>query len=57
MIGIMRRAPFRLALILAAMLAACGERPPRPDPEGGHVYNSEPGTSAMDKRTLEQGEL
>ena len=43
-------------LLLAAALAACGERPPRADPESRPAYNAEPGPSPMRDRTLKQGE-
>ena len=46
--------PFLLALALAA--SACGERPPRADPEPGHDYNTQPLPTPMRDRTLKQGE-
>jgi hypothetical protein len=53
----MQRAPiFFLSLVLAAALTACSEPPSRPDPEGEHAYNADPGPSPMRSRTLKQGE-
>lgn len=40
----------------AASLSACGERPPRPDPDGAQTYNLEPGDAPLRERTLKQGE-
>jgi hypothetical protein len=48
---------FLFSLLLAASLAACGERPPRADPEPGHDYNSQPLPTPMRDRTLKQGGL
>jgi hypothetical protein len=50
-------APILLSLILAAMLTACDELPPRADPEAAASHNAERGPSPMRDRTLEQGEL
>ena len=50
----MRLIPLLFALTLAA--AACGEKPPRPDPEPGHDYNSQPLPTPMRDRTLRQGD-
>jgi hypothetical protein len=44
-----------LALVLTGPLAACGERPPRADPEA-HSYNDQPLPTPMRDRTLRQGE-
>jgi hypothetical protein len=52
----MRRGLVLFPLFLALALAACGERPPRPDPEGEHAWSSEPGPNPMRERTLKQGE-
>lgn len=43
-------------LVAAATLAACSEKPPRPDPEAVQAYNVEQGPSPMVERTLNQGE-
>jgi len=45
-----------LAFFLIASMSACGERPPRLDPQGKHAYNADPGPSALRDRTLKQGE-
>jgi hypothetical protein len=49
----MRALPLLLALALIA--AACGEKPPRADPEAGHAYNDQPLPTPMRDRTLKQG--
>ena len=47
-----------LAACLAAIvaLAACGEKPPRPDPEGHRSYSNEAPQNPVHGRTLRQGE-
>lgn len=45
-----------LAVLAAATLAACSEKPPRHDPEAVQAYNVENGPSPMLERTLSQGE-
>ena len=45
-----------LAVLAAAVLASCSEKPPRPVPEGEQAYNSESGGSTLRERTLKQGE-
>ena len=46
-----------LIIVLAAgPLAACSERPPRADPEGGPAYSNETPQNPRYERTLEQGE-
>ena len=52
----MRFATLFSLVLLAVALAACGERPPRADPERGPAYNAEPGSSPMRDRTVKQGE-
>ena len=43
---------------LALALGACGEKPPRADPEPGHHYNTpQPLPTPMRDRTLHQGRL
>lgn len=41
---------------VAANLAACSEKPPRPLPEGEQAYNGENGDSPLRERTLKQSE-
>lgn len=43
-------------LLAAATLAACGEKPPRSDPESVQAYNVENGPGPLVERTLNQGE-
>lgn len=45
-----------LALLAAALLGACSEKPPRADPEAVPAYNVENGPSPLAERTLNQGE-
>jgi hypothetical protein len=55
----MSRSPISAAAlsILAAMaLAACSEKPPRPDPEGNRGYSNETPQNPAYGRTLKQGE-
>ncbi len=51
----MRHRLFLLPIVLAVALSACGERPPRADPEGRHAYAVEPGPNPVRDRTLKQG--
>jgi hypothetical protein len=44
------------AVLAAATLAACSEKPPRHDPEAVQAYNVENGPSPLVERTLNQGE-
>ncbi|HZO02160.1 MAG TPA: hypothetical protein VFB93_13270 [Burkholderiales bacterium] len=37
-------------------LAACSEKPPRPDPEGDRGYSNETQQNPAYERTLKQGE-
>ncbi len=55
--GMVRGGLLLPSLLLALALTACGERPPRTDPEGAHADNAQPGPSPMRERTLKQGEL
>jgi hypothetical protein len=54
----MSRSSISIALsILAAMtLAACSEKPPRADPEGGDAYRNEMPQHPVHERTRNQGE-
>lgn len=54
----MSRSSISIAVsILAAMaLAACSEKLPRPDPEGGDAYRNEMPQHAVHERTLNQSE-
>jgi predicted small lipoprotein YifL len=46
-----------LILIVAAIaLAACGEKPPRADPEGKRGYSNQAPQHPAHERTLNQGE-
>ena len=45
-----------IAVLAAATLTACSEKPPRADPEGVQAYNVENGPGALVERTLNQGE-
>lgn len=47
----------RAAILIVALaaLAACGERPPRPDPEGARAYDNETPQNPLYERTREQG--
>jgi predicted small lipoprotein YifL len=53
----MCRNPLLFALVLAASLAACDQRPPRAAPEAGHADNDQPLPTPMRDRTLKQGGL
>lgn len=44
------------AILAAATLTACSEKPPRHDPEAVQAYNVENGPGALVERTLNQGE-
>ena len=48
--------PLLLAALAAASLAACGEKPPRPDPEGEVSYNGVNQSHPMYERSQVQGE-
>lgn len=48
--------PFLIAVFAATLVAACSERPSRPDPEHAPALNLLQGPDAMGERTLEQGE-
>jgi len=45
-----------LSILAAMALAACSEKPPRPDPEGGDAYRNEMPQHPVHQRTLNQGE-
>ena len=45
-----------LSILAAAALASCGEKPPRPDPEGSRAYNNATPQNPAYDRTLKQGE-
>lgn len=45
-----------LSMIAAGALASCGEKPPRPDPEGTRGYTNEAPQHPAYQRTLKQGE-
>ncbi|HEX7054302.1 MAG TPA: hypothetical protein VF211_10280 [Burkholderiales bacterium] len=47
---------FLLAALVLSLAAACGERPPRPDPEAGESLNLQKGPNPTVERTLNQGE-
>jgi predicted small lipoprotein YifL len=49
--------PPRIAVLAVALaaLAACGERPPRSDPDGAHAYSNETPQNPLYERTREQG--
>jgi hypothetical protein len=46
-----------IALFLALILAGCGEKPPRADPEPGHDYNAQPLPTPLRDRAVKQGGL
>jgi hypothetical protein len=48
--------PFLIAVFAATFVAACSERPSRPDPEHAAALNLQQGPNATGERTLEQGE-
>jgi hypothetical protein len=41
--------------VLVLALSACGERPPRADPESAHAYTNETPQHPLYERTREQG--
>lgn len=45
-----------LSILAAIALAACSEKPPRPDPEGVHGYGNTMPQHPVYERTVEQGE-
>jgi hypothetical protein len=45
-----------IALLAAATLTACSEKPPRLDPERVQAYNVENNPGPLVERTLSQGE-
>jgi hypothetical protein len=46
-----------VAVLAATTIAACSEKPPRPDPELEHGYNDEKGAqNLLRERTVKQGE-
>lgn len=45
-----------IATLVLVFVAACSERPPRPDPERAPSLNLQKGPNATAGRTLEQGE-
>jgi hypothetical protein len=45
-----------LSVLAVMALAACGEKPPRADPEGHRVYSNETPQHPAYERTLKQGE-
>ena len=45
-----------LSIFAALALAACSEKPPRPDPEVGDAYRNETPQHPVHERTLNQGE-
>jgi len=45
-----------LSILAAMALAACSEKPPRADPEGGDAYHNEMPQHPVRERTLNQGE-
>jgi len=45
-----------LSTLAAIALASCGEKPPRPDPEGHRSYNNETPRNPAYGRTMRQGE-
>jgi hypothetical protein len=45
-----------LSILAAMALAACSEKPPRPDPEAGDAYRNEMPQHPVHERTLNQGE-
>ena len=45
-----------LSILAAMALASCGEKPPRPDPEGHRAYRNATPQEPAYERTLKQGE-
>jgi hypothetical protein len=45
-----------LSILAAVALASCGEKPPRPDPEGHRAYSNATPQHPAYERTLNQGE-
>jgi hypothetical protein len=52
------KSALRLSVLIVALgvLTACGERPPRADPEGEHAYGNETPQNPLYERTRTQGE-
>jgi predicted small lipoprotein YifL len=51
------RTALRVCIVVAALaaLGACGERPPRADPEAVRAYDNETPQNPLYERTREQG--
>ncbi len=45
-----------LSILAAMALASCGEKEPRPDPEGHRAYSNETPQHPAYERTVKQGE-
>lgn len=45
-----------ISIFAAMALSACGEKPPRPDPEGDRGYSNVQPQNPTHERTLNQGE-
>jgi hypothetical protein len=54
----MQRGPVNavLAIIAALALSSCGEKSPRPDPEGDRGHSNETPQHPVYERTVKQGE-